>query len=579
MHVEDGSAAPLTEQPDQEAPPEPERWYELDGEAGELPWTGAAEAQTWAWEEPEESPFLTPELPEVQDTEATDVAAWREDQDEEAEAEDEETAAWPARTSAEAGRAGQRPGPGLVTVGVAELLQVWDTAAALDQRIRQMVRQTLLLQRGGLIEPAMAPAVPEWELDREESTPQLTFCQKARLAATAEDDVQARLIEQLKLPIRGDERAKIVQRVRDLVALFEGLDPDQKAKLRGRLNRPDDALARFFDCELSRGFRTRLRALLESPPSPVPPPPVPLQQRQPIHVKPTILAAAHADGAGGSGSGAAGGGSQTPPSRANVPVIARIFELVEASGLVNFSWKDRGPAPIGYLKGMALTYARVYCHYSLEPGEPENFRDRFAVKMAKGVAPGASTATDAVARYANKFMGFGADVKSDGVHVLRALFTILFGLGMRESGGRHCAGWDRSKTAGPNPIAPTATNSEAGLFQVSYDIGVNAGDFRDLYERYKQRPASGFLDVFSEGVTCTTADMQNIGAGVGKEFQQFSKDCPAFTVELAALGLRTRANHWGPINVNTVEIRRECWSLLLEVDIAIDNLGGCVAFG
>jgi hypothetical protein len=53
-----------------------------------------------------------------------------------------------------------------------------------------MVRQTLL-QRGGLVEPAMAAAVPEWELDGEKFTPQLTFCQKARLAATAEDDVQA----------------------------------------------------------------------------------------------------------------------------------------------------------------------------------------------------------------------------------------------------------------------------------------------------------------------------------------------------------------------------------------------------
>lgn len=279
MRAEYGWAAPLTEQPDQEAPPEPELWYEVDEGAGELPWTGAAEAEAWAWKQPEESPFATPELLDVQDTEAADVAAWLEDEDEKVEEEDEETAAWEAEaweagTSAEAGAAGQGPGLGQVTVGVAELLQLWDTAAALDQRIRHMVRQTLL-QRGGLVELAMAPAVPEWELDGEEFTPRLTFCQKARLAATAEDDVQARLIEQLKLPIRSDERAKIVQRVRVLVALFEGLDPAQKARLRGRLNRPDDALARFFDCELSRGFRKRLRALLEGPPSPVPTPPVP----------------------------------------------------------------------------------------------------------------------------------------------------------------------------------------------------------------------------------------------------------------------------------------------------------------
>jgi hypothetical protein len=166
-------------------------------------------------------------------------------------------------------------------------IDVTSNEMALDHRIQQAVRQPLR-QRDGHIEPAMAPAVQEWEPDRDEFTPQLTFCQKARLAATAEDDVQARLIEQLKLPIRRDERAKIIQRVRYLVALFEGLDPTQKAKLRGRLNRPDDALARFFDCKLSRGFRKRLRALLESPPSPVSPVPVPLPQQPPINPKPPV---------------------------------------------------------------------------------------------------------------------------------------------------------------------------------------------------------------------------------------------------------------------------------------------------
>jgi len=152
VRAEYGWAAPLTEQPDQEAPPEPELWYEVDEGAGELPWTGAAEAEAWAWKQPEESPFATPELLDVQDTEAADVAAWLEDEDEKVEEEDEETAAWEAEaweagTSAEAGAAGQGPGLGQVTVGVAELLQLWDTAAALDQRIRHMVRQTLLQRR------------------------------------------------------------------------------------------------------------------------------------------------------------------------------------------------------------------------------------------------------------------------------------------------------------------------------------------------------------------------------------------------------------------------------------------------
>lgn len=67
------------------------------------------------------------------------------------------------------------------------------------------------------------------------------------------------------------------------------------------------------------------------------------------------------------------------------------------------------------------------------------------------------------------------------------------------------------------------------------------------------------------------------GAGPGREFQQFCKDNPAFTVELAALGLRVTANHWGPIDRGTVEIREDAWTLLKSVDTAIEDLGGCLA--
>jgi hypothetical protein len=280
--------------------------------------------------------------------------------------------------------------------------------------------------------------------------------------------------------------------------------------------------------------------------------------------------------------GRAGGPAIAQQATFTHPAVAQILEHVNASPLVNYSWKDRGKAKIGYLKGMALSYARVYCKYSLRPGEPENFRDQFTVKMAKGIGPHANPATDAIAKYANQLRQFGADVSVDGVDVLRGLFTILIGLGMRESAGKHCVGWDRGKITGwGNPakaVVPTATNAEAGLFQISYDIGVGPqGDFKDLYERYKRRPSSGFLQYFSEDVTCSVAEAQNFGAGVGQDFQQFSKECPAFTVELAALALRTRADHWNPIITDKVELRRECWSLLVGIETAIDDLDGCIA--
>src|SRR5262249_45229765 len=67
------------------------------------------------------------------------------------------------------------------------------------------------------------------------------------------------------------------------------------------------------------------------------------------------------------------------------------------------------------------------------------------------------------------------------------------------------------------------------------------------------------------------------GTGDGKDFQEFSKECPAFTAELAALAIRVRANHFGPINKNKIEIVQSCWDLLQEIESAIDELNGCIA--
>jgi hypothetical protein len=281
-------------------------------------------------------------------------------------------------------------------------------------------------------------------------------------------------------------------------------------------------------------------------------------------------------------------GRRGPLATAQGPneLLARIDELVNDSDLVTYPWIGRGVAPIGYLRGMAKSYARVYCKYMVGPDEPEAWRDRFTVEMAKGVAPGANIFTDVLARHRNTFLNnFGVDLSLESFEVLRALFTVLFGLGMLESSGKHCVGWDRDKENGwGNPalaVVATETNAEAGLFQVSYDIGigVNGSSFKDLYDRYRQRPDSGFLATFSEGVACNAfegADFVGPG-GPALEFQRFSKSCPAFTVELAALALRSRANHFGPINNNAVEIRHEAWTLLHGIELAIDELGGCVA--
>jgi hypothetical protein len=152
-----------------------------------------------------------------------------------------------------------------------------------------------------------------------------------------------------------------------------------------------------------------------------------------------------------------------------------------------------------------------------------------------------------------------------GPQVLRHLFVLLTGLGIRESSGKHCEGRDMSAT---NVSAET---SETGLFQVSFNsMGSNALR-RALYQSYQG--STDFASIFSEGVTCSQQSRRNWGTGPGVEFQRLTKACPAFAVEYAALLLRSLRRHWGPINTRRAEVRPEADALFRSVQALIDSEG------
>jgi hypothetical protein len=111
-------------------------------------------------------------------------------------------------------------------------------------------------------------------------------------------------------------------------------------------------------------------------------------------------------------------------------------------------WWNRGIAPAGYIKGMALVYARVYV--KLKAGEAA------ALDMAK--ANTRDVANDALAHYADIFAGTGMSNSVPSADALRHLFVLLIGLGMRMGAGRYRQERD---------ISAAATNAEttpAGLF-------------------------------------------------------------------------------------------------------------------
>lgn len=242
----------------------------------------------------------------------------------------------------------------------------------------------------------------------------------------------------------------------------------------------------------------------------------------------------------------------------NLVGINQITEVAANSSLATVRWRDRGKAPIGYIKGMAVVYASVYC--KLKAG------NSIAIEMSK--ANTSSISKDALAWYNEKFRSIGMDNNTSGVNTLRHLFVLLVGLGMRESSGKHCVGRDRSAS---NTTSETA---EAGLFQTSFNARNANPLLKVLFNEYSNNQ-SGFLDVFKEGVRCRASDIENFGTGDGKEFQRLAKECPAFAVEFAGVGLRNIRKHWGPINRKEVELRPECDTMLIKVQELVDSLNIC----
>jgi hypothetical protein len=250
-----------------------------------------------------------------------------------------------------------------------------------------------------------------------------------------------------------------------------------------------------------------------------------------------------------------------------VGVIDQITALAAQSKIANFRWKDdsgnASKAPLGYIKGMAVVYARVYC--KLKAGDPA------ALEMAK--AKTADPARDVLAFYNEFFAAAGMNNDTSGPDTLRHLFVLLTGLGIRESSGHYCVG----RFMGQN--FDKADTAEAGLFQASHDLARHCEPILDnLFDHYTQNPA-GFIEIFKVGISCSAADLKNWGdpGEPGFKWQQLTKASPAFAAEFAAVGLRNNRLTWGPIRKKKVEIVPDCDALFKDVQTLMDSAPGLCA--
>lgn len=241
----------------------------------------------------------------------------------------------------------------------------------------------------------------------------------------------------------------------------------------------------------------------------------------------------------------------------NLPILA----AATASPLIHYEWPGRGFAPIGYTKGMAVAFAEVY--RLMKAGDP-------AAAAAARERTG-DAAHDVLDHYAPQLALAGATTATAADRLI-AVFSVMMGLGLRESSGRHCCGPDTPKDRGPpgHPVPTTPENAEAGLFQVSYDSIAGKAHRQAVVEAYAGR--QDLLVEFREGAGCERPAHWPAEVGAGKQaaFQKQMKECPLFAALYTAMLLREQRTDWGPINHKKAKVRSDAVKLFAEVKTLVD---------
>ena len=255
-----------------------------------------------------------------------------------------------------------------------------------------------------------------------------------------------------------------------------------------------------------------------------------------------------------------------PPSASNVADIVKI--VGEHKACLSYSWKDRcspgkGCAPRAYMNGMAVVFARSVC------------RQTSSDVLTVSVPVTSNVERDALAHYKSEFARLG--MKNDGgLETLRHVYTLLIGLGMRESSGRHCCGRDTSSQTAS--VASKAQTVEAGVMQTSYDSKASSSELPKIFAKYEGKgkyDPECLYSLFSDGVTCNATNWKYLGVGAdGLEFQRQQKECPASSVEYAAVMMRKNGGtkgHYGPLRTKKAEVVPACDEMLKAVQSAVES--------
>jgi hypothetical protein len=234
-----------------------------------------------------------------------------------------------------------------------------------------------------------------------------------------------------------------------------------------------------------------------------------------------------------------------------------IMKMAAESRIADYSWRDRGVGPDGWIMGLSLAFAQSYL--KLKQGHP----------AVERIARANTHDDDDVCQvYRDEFDELDMSNETGGPDVLRHIYAFLIGMAMRESSGQHCCGRDQSADNYDE------TTCEAGMFQQSYNSFSCDSTLDPLMDEYSEGLSPGYLEAFSTGVSCSSDDWQNFGdpESRGYEFQALAKNAPAFSAEACAVGLRVLKDHWGPVKRREVELRKDADDLLKAVQLYVDSI-------
>lgn len=244
-----------------------------------------------------------------------------------------------------------------------------------------------------------------------------------------------------------------------------------------------------------------------------------------------------------------------------------IKALAMKSPIANYSWKDRGRTPAGYVKGTALVWAKLYCHQDSDVAK--------VMGEARKLPESTYDVTDVLSWYNSNFKALGLNSDTSGVETMMNTMMIVWGLGPRESSGKYCCGRDMSADF------DSADSAEAGTYQSSYGSKRASPALEQLFKKYQSSTEGCFLDVFKEGVSASycAGQAKNWGdpSSNGYKWQAMIKQCPAAGSEWAGILVRKSGGtrgEYGPLRKKQAELKIEVRHLLVEINKYIDTHPG-----